>query len=98
MTLTGVTRGVRGTTAASHSDGATVTNTSDYVAWGEAASGDLIIEPGMWSLDNFGDKAICLIHDNACFEWDSSLSNATQQEQQLYLVHQHHQDTCCIYT
>jgi hypothetical protein len=31
----------------------------------------------MWSLDNFGDKAICLIHDNACFEWDSSLSNAT---------------------
>ena len=31
----------------------------------------------MWSLDNFGDKAICLIHDGACFEWDSSLSNAT---------------------
>jgi hypothetical protein len=76
-TLTGVTRGVRNTTAASHSDGATVTNTSDYVAWGEAASGDLVLEPGMWSLDNFGDKAICLIHDNACFEWDSSLSNAT---------------------
>jgi len=76
-TLTGVTRGVRGTTAASHSDGATVTNTSDYVAWGEAASGDLIIEPGMWSLDNFGDKAICLIVNGAVFEWDSSLSNAT---------------------
>ena len=76
-TLTGVTRGVRNTTAAIHSDGATITNTSDYVAWGEAASGDLVIEPGMWSLDNFGDKAICLIANNACFEWDSSLSNAT---------------------
>ena len=76
-TLTGVTRGVRNTTAASHSDGATITDTSDFVAWGEAASGDLIIEPGMWSLDNFGDKAICLISNNACFEWDSSLSNAT---------------------
>jgi len=76
-TLTGVTRGVRNTTAASHSDGATITNTSDYVAWGEAASGDLIIEPGMWSLDNFGDKAICLIVNGAVFEWDSSLSNAT---------------------
>ena len=25
----------------------------------------------MWSLDNFGDKAICLIHDSAVFEWDS---------------------------
>ncbi len=76
-TLTGVTRGVRNTTAATHSDGATITDTSDYVAWGEAASGDLVIEPGMWSLDNFGDKAICLIANNACFEWDSSLSNAT---------------------
>jgi hypothetical protein len=31
----------------------------------------------MWSIDNFGDKAICLIHNSACFEWDSSLSNAT---------------------
>ena len=75
--LTGITRAVRGTTRAAHSDGATVTNTSDYVAWGEAASGDLVLEPGMWSLDNFGDKAICLIHDGAVFEWDSSLSNAT---------------------
>ena len=75
--LTGITRAVRGTTRAAHSDGATVTNSSDYVAWGEAASGDLVLEPGMWSLDNFGDKAICLIHDGACFSWDSSLSNAT---------------------
>ena len=75
--LTGITRAVRGSTRAAHSDGATVTNSSDYVAWGEAASGDLVLEPGMWSIDNFGDKAICLIHDGACFEWDSSLSNAT---------------------
>jgi len=75
--LTGITRGVRGTSKAAHSDGATVTNSSEYVAWGEAASGDLVLEPGMWSLDNFGDKAICLIHDGPCFEWDSSLSNAT---------------------
>ena len=66
-TLTGLTRGVAGTTAASHSDGATVTNSTDFVAWGEAASGDLVLEPGMWSLDNFGDKAICLIHDSAVF-------------------------------
>jgi len=75
--LTGVTREVRGTTAATHSSGATVTNTSDYVAWGEAASGDLVIEPGMWSLDNFGDKAICLIHDSAVFEWNSAATDAT---------------------
>ena len=76
--LTGITRAVRNSTRAAHSEGATVTNSSDYVAWGEAASGDLVLEPGMWSLDNFGDKAICLIHDSACFEWDSSLSNANE--------------------
>ena len=76
-TLTGVTRAVRNTTAASHSAGATVTNTSDFVAWGEAASGDLIIDPGMWSIDNFGDKAICLIVDGECFEWNSAATNAT---------------------
>jgi len=75
--LTGITRAVRNSTRSSHSDGATVTDSSNYVAWGEAASGDLVLEPGMWSLDNFGDKAICLIHDSAVFEWDSAASGAT---------------------
>ena len=76
--LTGITRAVRNSTRSAHSDGATVTDSSDFVAWGEAASGDLVLEPGMWSLDNFGDKAICLIHDSAVFSLDSSLSNATE--------------------
>ena len=76
-TLTGVTRGARGTTAASHSDGVTVTNGTDYAAWNEQTAEGLALDPGMWSLDNFGDKAICLIHDGAVFSWDSSLGNAT---------------------
>ena len=76
-TLTGVTRGVRNTTAASHLTLATITNTSDYVAWGEAASGDLVIDPGLWSIDNFGDNVIALIHNAQVFEWDSALPNAT---------------------
>jgi hypothetical protein len=75
-TLTGVTRGVRNTTAASHPNGATVTNSSDYVAWGEAASGDLVIDPGLWSIDNFGDKVIALIHNAQVFEWNSNAANA----------------------
>jgi len=75
-TLTGVTRGVRNTTAATHSNGATVTNSSDYVAWGEAASGDLVIDPGLWSIDNFGDKIIALIHNAQVFEWNSNAANA----------------------
>ncbi len=76
-TLTGVTRGVRNTTAASHTIGATITNSSDYVAWGEAASGDLVFEPGLWSIDAFGSLLICLIHNSACFQWDSDAANAT---------------------
>ena len=75
-TLTGVTRGVRNTTAATHSNGATVTDSSDYVAWGEAASGDLVIDPGMWSIDNFGDNVIALIHNAQVFEWNSNAANA----------------------
>ena len=75
--LTGITRAVRGTTRAAHSDGATVTNTTDFVAWGEAASGDLTIDPGLWSIDNFGGKIIALIHNAQVFEWNANASNAT---------------------
>jgi hypothetical protein len=72
--LTGVTRGVRNTTAAIHNAGVTITNTTDYIGWGEAASGDFVVDPGEWSIDNFGAKIIALIHDGKCFEWDSNLS------------------------
>ena len=75
--LTGITRAVRNTTRAGHSDGATVPNTSDYVGWGEAASGDKVFDPGMWSLDNYGTKLIALIFNGPCFEWDSASVTAT---------------------
>ena len=75
--LTGITRAVRNTTQAAHSDGATVTNTSDYVGWGEAASGDKVFDPGMWSLDNYGTKLIALIFNGPCFEWDAASVTAT---------------------
>ena len=75
--LTGVTRGVRNTTAATHSDGATITNTTDYVGWGEAASGDKVFDPGMWSLDNYGTTLIALIFNGPCFQWDSTATSAT---------------------
>jgi hypothetical protein len=78
-TLTGVTRGVRNTTAASHTSGDSVTNSSDYIAWGEAASGDFVVDPGLWSIDNFGDTVVALIHNSACFQWDSNATNEVQQ-------------------
>ena len=75
--LTGITRNVRGTTNASHLTGATVTNYSDYAAWGQAATTtDKVAEPGLWSLDNLGSTLLALIFNGAVFEWDSDLVTA----------------------
>jgi len=76
-TLSGGGRGVNGTTKATHSAGATVTNISNYVAWGESSSDDVTLDPGMWVLDNYGTKLIALIYNGKCFEWDSAPTNAT---------------------
>ena len=65
--LSGGAREVNGTTKAGHSAGATVTNISDFVAWGEASSSDFTIDPGMWVLDNYGTKLIALIYNGQCF-------------------------------
>jgi len=76
--LTGIVRNVRGTANASHSSGATVTNTSGWTGWGSAAvNTDSVIDPGLWSLDNLGSTLIALIHNNECFQWDGDASNAT---------------------
>jgi len=76
--FTGITRNVRGTTNASHSNGATVTNFSSYSAWGQAAATtDKVAEPGMWAIDNLGSTLIALIFNGECFEWNADLANAT---------------------
>jgi len=76
-TLTGGARGVDGTTAATHSAGVTVTNITSYAGWGDPASSDFTIDPGLWVLDNYGTKLIALIYNGKCFEWDASATNAT---------------------
>ena len=76
-TLTGGARGVDGTTAITHSAGATVTNVTSYAGWGDPASSDFTIDPGLWVLDNYGTKLIALIYNGKCFEWDASATNAT---------------------
>ncbi len=76
--LTGITRAVRGTTRAAHSNGATVTDYSDYSGWGQSsANTDTVAEPGMWSLDNLGSTLIALIFNGECFQWDADAANAT---------------------
>ena len=75
--LSGGAREVNGTTKAGHSAGATVTDISKFVAWGDPSSSDFTIDPGLWILDNFGTKLIALIYNGQCFEWDAAAANAT---------------------
>jgi hypothetical protein len=75
-TLSGLTRGALGTTAATHSSGATVTDASNFFAWNAAASGDVVTAPGLWSLDNLGNKLIATINGGESFEWDSNPTGA----------------------
>jgi len=77
-TISGITRATDNTTAATHSDGATVTDASDYTKWGASQTGDIVTAPGLWSLDNFGNKLIATIFDGATFEWDSDGSTSTR--------------------
>jgi len=74
--LSGGAREVNGTTKAAHSSGDTVTNTSSFSGWGDPASSDFTINPGLWVLDNYGTKLIALIYNGKCFEWDASALGA----------------------
>jgi len=74
--LTGITRGASGTATASHNDGATVIEASSYFGWGDATNEAVtILEPGNWSLDNFGEILIGTIRNNKSFQWNPSASS-----------------------
>ena len=73
--LTGITRAQKGTTSAIHSDGATVTNATEFTGWGDAVdAGTITLEPGLWSLSNFGDVLVATISNGKTFTWDSSIA------------------------
>ena len=43
--------------------------------WGEAAAAsDVTLEPGLWSLDNFGEVLVATILNGKTFTWDSGIS------------------------
>ena len=75
-TFTGCVRGTGGTTAASHSDNAVVTESTYWVAWGQASSSSVVtLFPGNWSLDNFGQILIATIKDGKTFSWNPATAN-----------------------
>jgi hypothetical protein len=75
--LTGISRGASGTSTAAHSDATTVEEASDYFGWGDATdTSAVILEPGNWSLDNFGEILIGTVRNNKSFQWNPSVSNS----------------------
>jgi hypothetical protein len=73
--LTGITRGQKGTSPAIHNTGVTVTNATEFTGWGDAVdAGTITLEPGLWSLSNFGDVLVATIANGKTFTWDSSIA------------------------
>jgi len=77
-TLT-VTRGHSGTTATTHSNGATVRlavgnvlSTDDFVAWGAAGVIATETELRVWSHDNFGEDLFINPRDGGVYRWDKT--------------------------
>ena len=74
-TFTGATRGALGTTEAAHNNSAVVTNATDYTGWGNAVEASTVtLEPGLWSLNNFGQVLVATIANGKTFTWDSGIT------------------------
>jgi hypothetical protein len=60
------------------------TNTWNLSTWGTTRpSAGVILDPGKWSLDNFGQLLIATIHNGKSFSWDPSASNPFEQRAAL---------------
>ena len=81
-TLTGITRGAFGTATTgtsngqAHGTGSVVTDATDFPGWGSAveASG-VTLEPGLWSLGNFGQVLVATIANGKTFTWNSGITS-----------------------
>jgi hypothetical protein len=78
-TLTGITRGALGTATTgtsngqAHSTGATITNATDFTGWGDAVEASTVtLEPGLWSLNNFGQVLVATVFNGKTFTFNSA--------------------------
>jgi hypothetical protein len=79
--LTGITRGALGTATTgtsngqAHSDGAVVTNATDFTGWGNAVEASTVtLEPGLWSLSNFGEVLVATVANGKTFTWNAGIT------------------------
>ena len=81
-TLTGITRGVFGTATAgtsngqAHSNGDLVTDASNFTGFGSAVkASNVTLEPGLWSLSNFGQVLVATIANSKTFTWNAGAAS-----------------------
>ena len=75
-TFTGATRGALGTTAAAHNNSVVVTNATDFTGWGNAVEASTVsLEPGLWSLNNFGQVLVATIANGKTFTWNAGITD-----------------------
>jgi hypothetical protein len=68
--FTGCTRGADGTTAASHSSGALVSQATTFSGWGEAFSSSSVpVALRLWSQNNFGEDLLFAPRGGALYLW-----------------------------
>jgi len=85
-TISGMSRGSSGTTDAEHTDGATVTDATNYTGWGSNTAAGVILDPGQWRITNFGQKLLALIYNSVVVEWDPSAAGAISNPNRATLV------------
>ena len=70
--LQSIVRNVDGTDNASHNTGTAVTDATNFSDWGEGVlASEVTLEPGLWSLDNFGQVLIATIANGKTFTWNA---------------------------
>ena len=77
----GITRGASGTATPGTSNGqahltnSTVQDATDWTGWGDAVKASSVtLEPGLWSLSNWGQVLVATVADGKTFTWDPSIA------------------------
>ena len=83
--LTTITRGAYGTATdgtsngQAHSDATIVYDATDWNGWGDAVNASSVsLEPGLWSLSNWGQVLVATISNGRTFTWDSGISGSAR--------------------
>ena len=74
--LQSIVRNVNGTDNAAHNTGTAVTDATNFSDWGEGVlASEVTLEPGLWSLDNFGQVLIATIANGKTFTWNAGAAS-----------------------